>query len=236
MRIFLDEVAHTGETVEEVLDPVYRFDKIYCFEPVPSCHLELERFCDPPVEIHRFGLWNKSCRHPVLAPGTTGRNVYREKDESESFEVWEFVRASEWFRDCLKQDDFIFEKLNCEGSECDLLEDLLVSGEMPKIDCLVIDFDVRKIPSQRYRKKGILARLKKDKVKGIALCEDVMRDPTHQARICNWLYSAGADDDRYLFSARRRCRYVWRSIVKQRLRRFLREIALVGTRRGDQSG
>jgi hypothetical protein len=42
-------------------------------------------------------------------------------------------------------------KLNCGGSECDILENLLDSGEYSKITQVMIDFDAREIPSQRDR-------------------------------------------------------------------------------------
>jgi hypothetical protein len=50
-------------------------------------------------------------------------------------------------------------KLNCEGSECDILENLLDSGEYSKITQVMIDFNARKIPSQRDRVEPLKSRL-----------------------------------------------------------------------------
>src|SRR5437016_5446147 len=45
-----------------------------------------------------------------------------------------FVRASDWFRANGTKDDTVFIKLNCEGCECDIIEDVFESGEYKKVD------------------------------------------------------------------------------------------------------
>jgi hypothetical protein len=70
-----------------------------------------------------------------------------------------FVRASEWFSENLKGGDEIFLKLNCEGSECDIVNDLLDSGEYAKVKATLIDFDVRKSPSKIHQEISLRARL-----------------------------------------------------------------------------
>ena len=59
------------------------------------------------------------------------------------------VEASEWFSDNINKDDIIFMKLNCEGSECDIIENLLDKNMYDWVDHIFIDFDVLKIPSQK---------------------------------------------------------------------------------------
>ena len=72
------------------------------------------------------------------------------------------MRASDWFRDHLAETDEVYVKLNCEGSEVDIIEDLLDSNEYRKITSLGVVCDVRKIPSQRDRESKIKLRLQEE--------------------------------------------------------------------------
>jgi hypothetical protein len=103
------------------------------------------------------------------------------------------MRASEWFRENIHDGDTMFLKLNCEDSECDIIEDLLASGDLARIFASMIDFDVRKIPSQRHREAETREKLAQTGLKNYYYCEDVMIGSTHIARIQNWLHEVGAD-------------------------------------------
>lgn len=219
-RIFLDVGANTGQSLAAALDPVFRFDKIFCFEPVSDCWHHLESFADARVgcglrvNIRPFGLWNKTCAKPIFEPGSLGASLWhKDKARSDESELCQFVRATDWFKENIKgvaaQDwcqihnelaiecrdlnphgessDTVFLKLNCEGAECDILDDLLDSGEFRKVSFVMIDFDVRKIASQKHREAEIRERLKDIGFPRVATSKEVMRGPTHEARIKNWL-------------------------------------------------
>lgn len=152
MKIFLDVGGHFGETAKIALEPKYNFDKIYTFEPVPECCEVIKKINDPRVEICEFGLWNKSCTKKIYNPISKGASVYEDKFRDKvNFQNVEFKSASEWFLLNIKTDDRVYLKLNCEGSEIVILDDLIASGEYRKIDVLMTDFDVRKIPSQKHK-------------------------------------------------------------------------------------
>lgn len=190
MKIFLDVGAHTGETVEAVLDPRYGFDRIVCFEPVQSCAQSLRRFGDPRVEVCVFGLWKESCERPVFDPGGLGGSIFADRSRTGQAETCRFVRATDWFREQVGPGDSVWMKLNCEGSECDILEDLVHSGEMDKVAHVMVDFDVRKIPSQRHREAEVRALFGGPRRTRIALREAAMIGDTHAARIRHWLDGA----------------------------------------------
>ena len=195
MRIFLDIGAHVGETVRGVLDPVYRYDRIICFEPVKACCEQLAHIEDPRVTILPFGLWKETCERPVFGPRSLAASVfpYTSHLDTSTFEMCRFVLASEWFGANMRKEDTVFLKLNCEGCECDIVDDLLDSSEFDKVDFMMIDFDVRKIPSQKHREKEVRSRLKKYPFPRVSFCKDVMIGPTHAARIQHWLRAVGAD-------------------------------------------
>jgi FkbM family methyltransferase len=187
-RVFLDVGANTGQTLKAVLDPEFRFDRIVCFEPASVCWPKLKLLADKRVSIARFGLWHKTCIQPIFAPGEKGGSLWR-RDHSkyERAEICDFRRARDWFADNVDEGDTVFLKLNCEGAECDILDDLLDSGEFRKISFALIDFDVRKIRSEKHREAELRERLKAWPFPRVAFSKDVMAGPTHEARIKNWL-------------------------------------------------
>jgi len=195
VRVFLDVGAHVGETARVVLDPIYRFDRIICFEPVQACCQQIKRIEDSRVKVLPFGLWKETCERSLFSPGSLYGSIFpdmRSVDDSAS-EMCRFIRASGWFRENVKQEDTVFLKLNCEGAECDIVDDLLSSGEFEKVDFVVIDFDVRKIPSQKHREKEVKQRLRRYSFSQVSFCKDVMVGPTHEAKTRNWLRMIGAD-------------------------------------------
>lgn len=195
MKVFLDVGAHEGETLHAVRDPRYRFDRIYCFEPAPSCWPALEAVRDDRVSVCRFGLWNQTCVRPLYDSGSLGASMFADKFKTQPPEqMSRFVRASEWLCENLLEDDEVYLKLNCEGAEFDIVEDLLDSGELERMRSVMIDPDVRKIPSRAHRERVVRARLVGKGLANYFMEEDVMIGETHRARIQNWLRTAGAED------------------------------------------
>ena len=165
-RIFLDIGAHKGLVIDEVLKSYYNIDKIYCFEPCKvNYNTLINRYKNnEKVIINKFGLSNKTESKIIYAPGNMGASIFKDKifmsgTNSSLTDKVKLVEASEWFSDNINKDDIIFMKLNCEGSECDIIENLLDKNMYDWVDHIFIDFDVLKIPSQKHRKKEILDKL-----------------------------------------------------------------------------
>ena len=195
MKIFLDVGAHTGETLHAVRDPKYAFDRIYCFEPASACWPTLEAAVDGRVTVCRFGLWNRTCDRALYDPGSAGASLFADKfKQQRPAETAHFVSATEWFREHLRGDDDIYLKLNCEGAEADIVEDLLESGELARVRSVMIDPDVRKVPSQAHRERELRERLATSALANYVLEEEVMIGATHRERIQNWLRVAGAEE------------------------------------------
>jgi FkbM family methyltransferase len=195
MKIFLDVGAHEGETVNAVRDPKYAFDRIYCFEPARACWPALERVRDERVDICRFGLWNETVTHELYDVGSIGASMFADKfADARPRETVQLVRATDWFREHLAADDEIYLKLNCEGAEVDIVEDLVGSGQFSRVRSAMIDPDVRKIPSLAHRERELRVRLADAGLSNYFMEEEVMVGPTHRARIQNWLRLAGAEE------------------------------------------
>ena len=195
MKVFLDVGAHNGATLDAVRDPKYAFGRIYCFEPARACWHALESVRDDRVVVCRFGLWNATAERELYDPGSVGASMFADKfREERRRETARFVRATEWFHENLAPEDEIYLKLNCEGAEVDIVEDLLDSGELARVKSVMIDPDVRKIPSQAHREQELRARLAATGLTNYALEEEVMIGATHRARIQHWLRGAGAEE------------------------------------------
>ena len=204
MKVFIDVGSNKGQTVSAILEPSYGFDRIfckygfdriYCFEPVAELHQDLtKKYCDPLISIYAMGLWKETCEKPIFSPGTQSGSIFADKvnvDPQQST-ICKFIRASDWFRDHLTDADEVYVKLNCEGCEVDIIEDLLDSNEYRKITSLGVAFDVRKIPSQRHREKEIKTRLKECGYENYIDLESIY-DGSRRRAIQKWLSIAGAD-------------------------------------------
>ncbi len=188
MKVFLDVGAHTGESLRAALLPEFGFDRIVCFEPASACWPALQSLTDSRVQIERFGLWDRHCEQAIFQPGSKGAGLWKKDNgRSDETEACQFRKASEWMRDNIKAGDLVYLKLNCEGAECDILDDLLDSGEFEKVAFVMIDFDVRKIAAKRHREAEIRARLVEFPFPRVSSSKEVMRGETHQDRISNWL-------------------------------------------------
>jgi len=193
MRVFLDIGAYDGTTVEAVAD--MDFDRIYSFEPMPDQFAELDRrFGDlPNTTLLNFGLSDSTgTRHMYGANGHFEASVYSAGESVDEKVVTrcEFVSASDWFRENLTKDDTVFVKINCEGSEVDILDDLVASGEIWKIHSATICFDVQNIPGQEHRESETRAAM--DAIGfnvGRWHLFGAAQGPTHRDRILDWMAS-----------------------------------------------
>lgn len=164
-RIFLDIGSHEGQTIELVLRKRFRMDKIIGFEPSPICHAILaKKFAsNDRVAIVQSGLWSETCEMTLFNEGSQGGTVHSDYQTTCNPEKREtqcqFVNASIWFQENVSVDDEVFLKINAEGSECEIINDLLDTGEYRKLKAVLVDFDVRKSPSQKHKEAELRERL-----------------------------------------------------------------------------
>ncbi len=208
MKILLDVGANTGQTAEAALHPKYRFDKIVCFEPAEPCWPAIQSIGDPRIELCKFGLSNKSGRAALFNPGHLGASIYRDMPSvgrSPETATIQLFRASDWTRDHLRPGDVVFMKLNCEGSECDIVEDLLESRELERIYSVMICFDVRQSRSLSSREVPLRKRLRRCGATNVCSSDDVMLAfNSHCEGVQHWLDIMGAHEDSSLEELRKR--------------------------------
>ncbi len=151
VKVFLDVGAHLGETLEVVQSPEWEFDRIVCFEPAPACWPRILEHADARAELCRFGLWKADEMIVLHNPGLVGASIAADKDEVAGSATCDFRDAAAWFERNVREADTVFAKINVEGAEVDIIRRLAETGQLRKIDHLLIHFDVRKIASMRHR-------------------------------------------------------------------------------------
>jgi FkbM family methyltransferase len=204
MKVFIDVGSNKGQTVNAILEPSYGFDRtfckygferIFCFEPVTELHQDFaKKYHDPRIILYDMGLWKETCERPIFSPGTQSGSIFADKVnvDPQRSTICSFIRASDWFREHLTETDEVYIKLNCEGCEADIIEDLLDSNEYRKITSLGVAFDVRKIPSQRHREEEIKRRLEECGYENYVDLESIY-DGSRRRAVRKWLSIAGAD-------------------------------------------
>lgn len=165
MRIFIDVGAHYGETLEVALDPAWGFDRIFALEPSDSCQSLLCRFRDARLFVERLALGAETTTKTLYGAGLLGASLYASKRQMTSqshmhTEEIPVVRASDWFRANVSEPAEVYLKLNCEGAECDILDDLLSEGLGDRLTSIYVDFDVRKVDGQAHRQAATEQLLK----------------------------------------------------------------------------
>lgn len=132
------------------MSPRWAFDRIYCFEPAPSCWPPLEGIADGRVEICHYGLFDHDGSFILHNPGSVGASLSADKDGSDDSVTCEFRDVSEWFSQHISPSDEVFLKLNVEGSEYEIIRRLYDSNLLTAVDHLLVHFDVRKVPGRAH--------------------------------------------------------------------------------------
>ena len=153
-QIFLDVGGYFGDSVHAALHPIFGFDRVYSFEPVAGLAQNLKNIRDKRLTVIQAGLFEATAKRTIYHAGTLAGSIYPDSPsylEEGSEQVCEFIEASQFFRDNILDQDVVYMKLNCEGAECAILENLIASGEVKKLTEALVDFDALKIPSQANR-------------------------------------------------------------------------------------
>jgi FkbM family methyltransferase len=170
MRVFVDVGAHYGEALEIALDPEWAFDRILLLEPAAACQSLLRKFRDRRIEAFPIAIGSANGTATLYGAGQLGASLFRGKkqkaksDELKS-ETITLVRASEWFRAHVPEFANVYMKFNCEGAECDIIEDLLDAGLARQMTSLYVDFDIRKVEGQAHRQQHVENRLRENGVR-----------------------------------------------------------------------
>lgn len=147
-NLFLDIGAHIGEALEEALRPIYKIDKVYAIEPSQFGLSKLSKFKDNRVKIFPLAFSNYSAFAELFAAGSVGGGLYPDKYRHwDKVEIVQVVKFSEWAQQNLNSSDNIYIKINVEGSEFFILQEILKIHKKFKIQSILLSIDIDKVPS-----------------------------------------------------------------------------------------
>lgn len=199
----LDVGSRNGESLEEFVR--WEFDRIYSFEPMPTQHARIvEQFADDPrVVAYQFGLSDVTGVKQMFGADEHGEaSVFATKSDLNPSVVTDarFMEAALWTTYVLTDDADVYMKLNCEGSEVAILNNLMDHDELRKVKAFRVELDISRVRGHEHEADELLARL--DEVGYTAytvgsdarfvnggLVDRVPQVGTHHGRLHDWLES-----------------------------------------------
>lgn len=151
--IIFDLGGYEGQWVSDI-HAMYRCP-VYVFEPVKSFADAIQnRFVrNPDIHVFQFGLAGKT-REEFLAVSADGSSLFGDSGEKERIRL---VEIGQFFaNEGIKRIDLM--KINIEGGEYELLECILDSGLIDRIDNIQVQFHAC-IPEAKVRMTAIQKRL-----------------------------------------------------------------------------
>jgi FkbM family methyltransferase len=199
----VDVGSRNGESLEEFVR--WDFDRIYSFEPMPVQHSRIrERFADDPrVVAYGFGLSDMTgLKHMYGADEHGEASVFATKSDLDASVVSEarFLEAALWFAYVIDDDDDVWLKLNCEGSEVAILNNLMDRDELRRVKAFRVEFDISRVRGHEHEADLLLARLDEygytdftigsdARFENGGLVDRVPQVGTHHGRLHDWLES-----------------------------------------------
>lgn len=164
--IFVEIGAHFGQSCEIARNPKYSFKEFWLFEPAPEPLLKLTTINDSRYRIFPFGLGSEDKEVLLYKSGSKGASVLREKFSS-NMEIPYIkiqIRKASTVLSPILLKYRVFLKINCEGSEIEILNDLLDCGLLNSSHSILVDFDICRIKPD-FSVDSITDRLIKSGVK-----------------------------------------------------------------------
>jgi hypothetical protein len=150
---------------------------------------------DSRISIFDFGLWDRDDSVPLYSPGSVGASIYPDKSgvRTTDRELVRLRRASDWLAAQISDGDRVWCKLNCEGAETAILDDLVATGHIRDIWALRIHVDAGKVASlgaeEAARTRATVRAFRNPRY---LLAEDTPAK-TFPGATAAWLLATGAD-------------------------------------------
>ena len=155
-NLFIDIGAHIGESIEIASSRSYNFDLIIAVEPSAYCQKFLKKYRNPSILIQKIGLGSSNRNVTLYGSGSVGGSLFAEKIPYWSLnEKIKVLRFSEWYRENVSKESLVWIKINAEGAEFEIIEELKLI-EKKSIVSMLVSFDVEKIPGYENKKQKLI--------------------------------------------------------------------------------
>jgi len=182
-KIFIDVGAHTGESLEEALRIVYKFDAIHSIEPSNFGIKKLMKYKDKRIEIHKIGVADYNGIATLYGSGAVGASLFEDKKQ-----LWDLTenvlikKFSDWLNENIPIDCHCFVKINIEGSEIAILNEILKSERKECIKSILLSIDIYKVPSLKNHQEEFERILK-----NYPIDIEIRNEKEIDVAIANWL-------------------------------------------------
>lgn len=199
MRVFVDIGGYLGHSTLAALDPIFGFDRILCFEPVPQLADKIRAIGDKRLIVIEAALSDKDGKAVLYHPGTLAGSLFADAPsfggESVPIEI-ATLRASSVLPTLIPASAFVRTKFNCEGAEVLIIRDLLQSSNNQLAEQILqgalIDFDIDKIERGTASRKEIELALARQHIAFLSPPECQYGMVTNYGGVRNYLICAGA--------------------------------------------
>jgi hypothetical protein len=148
------------------LNPKYGFEKYLVFEPSLDALDYLRNYIDEKITLFPFGLGKEDVDTWLYNSGTVGASIFADKFKGGSGVSKELIsirKASVILKPYLEKNK-VYMRINCEGSEIDIIEELLSASLLRSSHSFLVDFDILKI-NPMYPIENLFSRLEKNGIK-----------------------------------------------------------------------
>lgn len=192
--------SRNGESIEEFLR--WPFETIHAFEPMPvqAANIAATYGTNPRVVAHHCGVSDQTGIFPVYGTDDHGEaSLFPTKVDLDARTVTDcrFMRASTVFEEYVT--DPVIVKLNCEGAEVAILNDLMDTGQIKNVYAVRIEFDISRVLGHEHEADQLIARLDDHNVNYTIgsdarivngqLIDRIPQLGTHHERLHQWLAS-----------------------------------------------
>jgi len=147
-NLLIDIGAHFGETLEEVLRPIYKIDRVYAIEPSSVAIKKLSKFKDKRLRIYPIAVSNYNGKANLYSAGAVGGGLFPDKPRHWKItEIVNVFKFSEWAITNLSVSENVYIKINVEGSELFILQEISKIHKQLNIKSILLSIDIEKVPS-----------------------------------------------------------------------------------------
>jgi len=146
-RIFIDCGGFKGHSSLAALDPIFAFDKVYCFEPDPDMARQIRAISDPRLVVFQCALADRTGHTDLFGGGDLGASIiasYPPVAGKAGREVAVYD-AGALLVSIVPSDAFVRMKFNCEGAEVAIIGSVIAKKAHRFLDASLIDFDAERI-------------------------------------------------------------------------------------------
>jgi len=147
-NLLVDIGSHTGEALEEALRPIYDIDCVFAIEPSSFGIEKISRFKDRRVRIFPIAVSNYNGNSTLFSAGSVGGGLFSDKHKHwRGTEIVRVIKFSEWAILNLNGFENIYIKINVEGSELFILQEIIKIHKKFNFKSILLSIDIEKVPS-----------------------------------------------------------------------------------------